>query len=216
MSGRKVEGGEFMEGIYVSDSEPKKKKRKKAKVKFILLAITIFLVGILINFVHCLKNDTEDYNMEERLYGSMMNKEDRMKAYNRAIALNDGKSANTCVYFIAEVLRMNGKKINDNICNTTEILGIMNKEGWKKERDYKKLKPGNICFTTDEKLDKNGTPTHTYIFMGWKEEGKYDYAYICDNQAKDYDGKIYHLRNILKTETVKGNSKEPFSFFIYK
>ena len=206
-----------MEGIYASNTKLKKKRRKAVRVKFVLLATTLFISAVLIHFVQGLKNEeASDYMLEERLYSSMMDKENRLKAYNRAVELNGGSSANTCVYFIAEVLRMNGKKINDNICNTTEILSIMKEKGWKKEYDYKKLKPGNICFTTDEKLNKYGTPTHTYIFMRWKEEGKYDYAYICDNQAKDYDGKVYHLRNIVKIETVKGNAKEPFSFFVYK
>jgi len=206
-----------MEGIYARNIQQKKKRRKIARVRFILLGTTLFIVAVLLYFVQGLKNEeASDYLLEEKLYSSMMSKDNRINAYNRAVDLNGGSSANTCVYFIAEVLRMNGKKIDDNICNTTEILGIMKEKGWKKEYDYKKLKPGNICFTTDEKLNKYGTPTHTYIFMGWKEEGKYDYAYICDNQAKDYEGKVYHLRNIVKVETVKGFTKEPFSFFLYK
>lgn len=200
-----------MEGIHISNAKPKKKKR--AGIKLILVGITLFFTVVLIHFV---QDRVHDYQLVGNIYSSMINNENRMKAYNRAVALNSGKTTNTCVYFLSEVLRMNGEKIDDSICNTTEILGIMKKDGWKIERDYKKLKPGNICFTTDERLDKNGTPTHTYIFMGWKKEGKYDYAYICDNQAKDYQGKIYHLRNIAKVEKVKGNTKEPFSFFIYK
>ena len=140
----------------------------------------------------------------------------RIKAYNGAIALNNGSSINSCVYFISEVLRMNDEKIADNVCNTTQILDIMKTEGFKKERDYKKLKSGDVVFTTDAMLNPMGVPTHTYIFMGWKEEGLYDYAYICDNQANDYDGKIYHLRNIVNLETKDGNTKEPFGFFMYK
>ncbi|WP_243108679.1 hypothetical protein [Clostridium rectalis] len=146
----------------------------------------------------------------------MLSKNNRIKAYNQAVSLNNGDSSNTCVYFICEVLRLNNVKINNNICNTTQILDIMKREGFKKERDYKKLKPGNICFTTDESLNKNGIPTHTYIFMGWYKEGQYDYAYICDNQAKDYDNKIYHLRNIKKAMNKNGLIKEPFSFFLYR
>lgn len=48
------------------------------------------------------------------------------------------------------------------------------------------------------------------------EEGKYDYAYICDNQAKDYEGKIYHTRNIKNIKNIKNSQKEPFSFFMHK
>jgi len=206
-----------MEGIYERNIQLKKRRRKAVTVRFILLGTTLFIVAALLYFVQDLKNEKAyDYLLEERLYSSMMSKDNRIKAYNRAVELNGGSSANTCVYFLGEVLRMNGKEIDDNICNTTEILDIMKGKGWKKEYDYKKLKPGNICFTTDEKLNKYGAPTHTYIFMGWKEEGKYDYAYICDNQAKDYEGKVYHLRNITKAENVNGFTKEPFSFFLYK
>jgi len=206
-----------MEGVYTGNVKGKKKGKRRVR-RFMLLCFTVFFAAGLIYLVQCINkgDNTSDYGLEKRLYESMMNKEDRMKAYNRGAALNGGDSANTCVYFLAEVLRMNGKKIDDNICNTSQLLDIFKKEGWKKERDYKKLKPGAICFTTDEVLNKKGIPTHTYIFMGWKEEGKYDYAYICDNQAKDYEGKIYHLRNITKVEKANGYIKEPFSFFLYK
>jgi hypothetical protein len=197
------------------------KHKKKIKIlsgKIILVFLALLIMVTTVIFIHSFSESNKMYNhdLQKEIYNSMLNKDNRLKAYSRAVSLNQGSSANTCVYFLSEVLRMNGEKIDDNICNTTEFLGIMKRDGWKKETDYKKLQPGDICFTTDEKLNSNGTPTHTYIFMAWKDEGKYDYAYVCDNQAKDYDGKIYHLRNISKVETIKGNIKEPFSFFIYK
>lgn len=186
--------------------------------KSILVLIAILILLTTVIFIHSFSesNKLHNHDLQKKIYNSMLSKDNRLKAYSRAVSLNQGASANTCVYFLSEVLRMNGEKIDDNICNTTGLLGIMKKEGWKTESDYKKLQPGDICFTTDEKFNSNGIPTHTYIFMTWKDEGKYDYAYVCDNQAKDYDGKIYHLRNISKGETINGNIKEPFSFFIYK
>jgi hypothetical protein len=50
--------------------------------------------------------------------------------------------------------------------------------------------------------------------MGWVKEGSYDNAYICDNQAKDYDNEIYHIRNIKDRANVNGITKDAFSFFL--
>lgn len=52
--------------------------------------------------------------------------------------------------------------------------------------------------------------------MAWVKEGNYDYAYICDNQAKDYENKIYHIRNIKNVDKANGYSKDAFSFFMEK
>ncbi|MCS4464378.1 hypothetical protein JTT01_10555 [Clostridium botulinum] len=70
----------------------------------------------------------------------MMIKENRLKAYSRSIKLNKGSSSNTCVYFIAEVLRINGENIDDNVCNTNQLLQIMKKMVGK-GKDYKNLNP---------------------------------------------------------------------------
>ena len=98
--------------------------------------------------------------------------------------------------------------------NISQIILLLKKEGMEKQRDYENLKPGDICFTTDGDGDKNGIPTHTYIFMKWVKAGNYDYAYICDNQAKDYDGKVYHIRNINVIDKSNGFDKDAFAFFM--
>lgn len=211
-----------MESMYNNKQVYKRKKFKKGNIKinrfkYRIIVLTLIIITALIYFSSNLMNNKDyNYKLGEKIYKSMNDKQTRTKAYVSAIYLNGGYSENTCVYFLSEVLRMNGEKIDVNVCNTTTILDIMKREGWRIERNYKKLKPGDICFTTDESLNKNGTPTHAYIFMGWQKKGNYDYAYICDNQAKDYNGKIYHLRNIAKTENKGKNVKEPFSFFMYK
>jgi tetratricopeptide (TPR) repeat protein len=189
-----------------------------SSIKYILIASALlFFIPLLYVELNFNSNDkVNSSELERKLYYSMSKKDSRIKAFNRAIVLNNGKSINTCVYFLAEALRMNGENIDDNVCNTSQLLDIMKKEGFEKEKNYKKLKPGNICFTTDERLTAMGAPTHTFIFMGWKEQGLYDYAYICDTQANEYNGNLYHLRNITKVESVNGNTKEPFSFFMYK
>lgn len=207
-----------MKTIAVANVKKRKKESKLSSMKYVLIAFTLlFFIPLLYLEQHYNFNDKVPYSkLTENIYDSMTKKDNRIKAYNRAISLNNESATNSCVYFLSEVLRMNDEKIADNVCNTTQILDIMKNEGYKKERDYKKLKPGNIVFTTDERLNPLGVPTHTYIFMGWKEEGLYDYAYICDNQANDYDGNIYHLRNIAKLDNIDGNAKEPFAFFVYK
>ncbi|WP_286161337.1 hypothetical protein [Clostridium sp. KNHs214] len=211
-----------MEGMCNDNQIYKRKKLKKRNIKinrfkYKIMFLTLLIIILLIYFSSNLMNDKNyNYKLGKKIYTSMNDKQNRTKAYVSAVYLNGGYSENTCVYFLAEVLRMSGEKIDVSVCNTAKILDIMKRDGWKIERNYKKLKPGDICFTTDELLNKNGTPTHTYIFMGWKKEGNYDYAYICDNQAKDYNGKIYHLRNITKAEKMGKNVKEPFSFFMYK
>lgn len=199
-------------------AEYRTKAKKRRKIRFL---VTISLLIISYPLISSLKNSNiykifKNRNINSDLYNSMKDTSSRERVYSEAIKLNNGSSSNTCVYFIAEALRMNGENVDYSVCNTSQLLSLMKKDGWKKEYDYKKLKPGDICFTTDEKLNKKGIPTHTYIFMGWRDENKYEYAYICDNQAKDYKGKIYHLRNITITENVNGNQKEPFNFFLYR
>lgn len=195
----------------------KKKKSRLISIRFLIILILAFIALSNYLITHMIfKSNNYNYKISEDIHSFLTNSQNRIDAYDRAVSLNGGASANTCVYFISEVLRMNGEKIDQSICNTSQLLDIMKKEGWKVDRDYKNLKPGDICFTTDEALNKGGIPTHTYVFMGWKNPGRYDYAYICDNQAKDYNGKVYHIRNITKVETVKGNVKEPFSFFMYR
>jgi hypothetical protein len=150
----------------------------------------------------------------KRIYSYMKDKNHQKEVYEAGIALNGGKSANTCVYFLSEVLRRNGIDIPMQTANTSQMLSILNGMGWEKDTDYKNLKPGDIGFTTDANGNKNGIPTHTYIFMGWVEEGNYDYAYIVDNQAKDYDNQIYHISNIKNVGEANGYTKEAFSFFM--
>ncbi|AWZ48916.1 hypothetical protein C3495_08870 [Clostridiaceae bacterium 14S0207] len=192
---------------------------KKALIKknpINLLIAIIFLAFIFSNKNIFIKKIRSDNSLPEKIYNFMKYKENRIKIFNKAIALNNGSSCNTCVYFVSEVLRNNNIDIDTSTCNTHQLIDILEENNFKKEKDYKKLKPGNICFTTDEYLNTEGIPSHTYIFMGWEKENNYSYAYICDNQAKDYKNKIYHLRNIKNHEILNNKSKEPFSFFMYK
>jgi len=183
-----------------------------------LVVITLLIVGIAIII---LKNtglySQENYkHLNQNVYNFLENKGNRLEVYAAGINLNKGSSENTCVYFLAEVLRKNNFNVPQDVSNTTQIIDLLDQKGFTKQTDYRNLTPGDICFTTDASGNKEGTPTHTYIFMKWVKEGSYDYAYICDNQAKDYSGKIYHIRNIKIIAKVNGYNKDAFAFFMKK
>lgn len=150
----------------------------------------------------------------KKVYKYLDDEHNQKEVFEKAVKLNGGDSANTCVYFVAEVLRRNGIFIDESTCNTEQLINILRKKGWKKIGNYEELKPGDLCFTTDSFGNKKGMPSHTYIFMDWVEEGNFDYAYICDNQAKDYNNQIYHIRNIAIVDKANGFTKDAFSFFM--
>lgn len=177
------------------------------------LAIIVVLSVIIIQKINYDMN-VGQFQIRESIHKFMQSEKNQNDIYLAAINLNNGSSENTCVYFVSEVLRRNNFDIPKEVSNTTQIVSLLEKRGWAKDTNYKNLKPGDICFTTDSNGNKSGKPTHTYIFMGWVEEGKYDYAYICDNQAKDYNNKIYHIRNIRTEVMLNGLKKDAFSFFM--
>ena len=158
----------------------------------------------------------ENLSLTQNVYNFLEIKGNRLDVYAAGINLNKGSSENTCVYFLAEVLRKNNFNVSQDVSNTTQIIDLLDQKGFTKQTDYRNLTPGDICFTTDSSGNQDGTPTHTYIFMKWVKEGNYDYAYICDNQAKDYNGKIYHIRNIKIIAKVNGSYKDAFAFFMKK
>jgi hypothetical protein len=138
-----------------------------------------------------------------------MNDENRQSVMKRAIELHDGELSNNCVYFTSEALRRSGlDDLPEYVCNTVQLTGQLEKRAWSTSTDFSKLRPGDICFTKSY----GSGPTHTYVFMKWVDSGKYDYAYICDNQGNEYDNQIYHKRNVnFATET-----KDPTVYFMYK
>jgi hypothetical protein len=139
----------------------------------------------------------------------------RRSIAQRAMSLNRGSTSNACVYFQSEVLRRVGVNVPNTMRNIDYLLPFLYDNGWVKERDYTKLRVGDICFTTDDKGDKNGRPTHAYTFMGWVEEGSYDYAYVFDNQSITYEKKLIHARNFLEKGEIYGETKDAFSYFLY-
>ncbi|MBL4936537.1 hypothetical protein JK636_12290 [Clostridium sp. YIM B02515] len=184
------------------------------RVKFIIELIIIIVLCVVIVNKAREEFGTSNLQVRESIYKYLKSEKNQMQIYEAAMKLNNGSSQNTCVYFISEVLRNNKFQIPKETCNTGQMIALLEKEGWEKDNNYKNLKPGDICFTTDDKGNKNGVPSHTYVFMGWVKEGNYDYAYICDNQAKDYGNKVYHVRNISITANANGYKKDAFSFFM--
>lgn len=184
------------------------------KVSLIIFVLVITSIAII--FSKNIKADmqSENHFLNKNVYNFLEDVGNQKDVYAAAIELNQGSSANTCVYFIAEVLRRNNFNVPKETRNISQIIPLLADDGLKKQRDYKNLMPGDICFTTDGNGDKNGIPTHIYVFMKWVKEGNYDYAYICDNQAKDYEGKIYHIRNIKVIDRSNGFNKDAFAFFM--
>ena len=181
-----------------------------------LIVLVIVITSIALIFSKNIKANTrgENHSLNQNLYNFLENEENRKDVYGAAIELNQGSSANTCVYFISEVLRRNNLNVSKETNNIEQIIPILEDWGLEKQRNYKNLMPGDICFNTDSKGDKNGIPTHIYVFMKWVKEGSYDYAYICDNQAKDYKDNVYHIRNINIIDKSNGYDKDAFSFFM--
>lgn len=180
-----------------------------------LIIITILVAAVAVVAIDMNKKaEVKNSFKEENVYSFLQNEENRRDVYSSSIKLNRGSSANTCVYFIAEVLRKNNMVVPKDICNTSQIISFLDKKGWKKDNNYKNLVPGDICFTTDGFGNKKGIPTHTYVFMKWVKENNYDYAYICDNQAKDYKNQVYHIRNISVKAKTNGFNKDTFAFFM--
>lgn len=190
---------------------------KKVRVNKVKLFFRIFIIiaAIFLFFNDTISkiNSQSVYSMKNA-YEYLMVEENRIDTFSAAINLNDDKSENACVYFVSEVLRRNNFTVPEKTCNTSQLITLLEKRGWSKFRDYKELKLGDVCFTTDAEGNKNGTPTHTYVFMGWVKEGSYEYAYICDNQAKDYKNKVLHIRNIKNVDKANGFTKDAFSFFM--
>ncbi|MGH4140274.1 hypothetical protein [Clostridium sp.] len=184
------------------------------KVKLILFVIVITSIAII--FSKNIKSNVraENLSLNKDVYNFLQDKGNRIEVYNVAVELNKGSSENTCVYFLSEVLRKNNFEVPQETSNTEQLLSLLSENGFKKQSNYKKLIPGDICFTTDANGEQSNFPTHTYIFMKWVKEGDYDYAYVCDNQAKDYKGKIYHIRNINVVAMANGFDKDAFAFFM--
>lgn len=159
--------------------------------------------------------DTSDSSIKplvtpNKIYEYLDVEENRTNVLNKAVDLNAGSKNGITVYLLSEILRSNSINIPEGTSTTNQLVDDLTSMDWKKNTDFTKLEKGDICFTTDipEKPDE---PSHAYVFMGWIEDGKTDYANICDGQVQEYDA-ILHERNI----SIATNQKDKFSFFLRK
>lgn len=144
-------------------------------------------------------------SLQYKLYYYMLNIDNEVSVHNRAVALHSGVTVNNCVYFQSEALRRMGLNISDSMANVVQFSNLLPKLGFKKDTNIQNLKPGDIVITEGY--------THTYTFMGWVNPGKYDYAYVVDNQARLFGGQVYHVRKIDTSDPIK--STEAMAFFMY-
>lgn len=139
------------------------------------------------------------------LYYYMLNPDNQVSVHNRAVALHSGINNNNCVYFQSEVLRRMGFNISNSMANVVQFSNLLPKLGFKKDTNIANLKPGDIVFTQGN--------THVYGFMGWVNPGKYDYAYVVDNQAWGFNGQVYHVRIIDTYDPLQAT--DAMAFFMY-
>jgi hypothetical protein len=162
-----------------------------------------------------IKNSTIDNTkkpvvFQEKIYEYLNVEANRKDILNKSIELNKGSKTGVTVYLLSEVLRSNGIAIPVGTSTVKKLKADLTAMDWKKNTDFNKLEKGDICFTTDVPK-KPGVPSHAYVFMGWVEDGKTDYANICDGQIQK-NGDILHKRNI----SISVSGKDKFSFFLRK
>lgn len=144
-------------------------------------------------------------SVQYNLYYYMLSINNEVSVNNRAVALHSGITSNNCVYFQAEELRRMGFKISNSMANVVQFSSLLPKLGFKKDTNIRNLKPGDIVITQGY--------AHTYAFMGWVNPGRYDYAYVVDNQATEFAGQVYHVRKIDTYDPVQDTYA--MAFFMY-
>ncbi len=122
---------------------------------------------------------------------------------NRAVILHNGDLSNNCDYFSSEVMRRIGVAVPSSTANTGQYLYYLRTHAFIASYNIRELTAGSICFTKPGLHGYN--PTHTFVFMGWVTTGKYDLAYVADNQ-----GNSVHVRNMGVTAAT-----DAFAFFMH-
>jgi hypothetical protein len=155
-------------------------------------------------------SSTKPAETENNIYEYLNVEDNRVSALEKAVKLNNGNQTGLTVYLLAEILRDNTYDIPTNTSTVNGLLERLTSMGWKKNTDFNELEKGDLCFTTDLP-EEPGSPSHTYIFMGWVEDGKTDYANIVDGQIQEFN-KVLHKRSI----SISTPQKDKFSFFLEK
>ena len=155
-------------------------------------------------------SSTKPAETKNNIYEFLNVEKNRDSVLEKAVKLNNGNQTGLTVYLLAEILRANTYDIPTDTSTVDGLLENLTSKGWKKNTDFNELEKGDVCFTTDLP-ESPGSPSHTYIFMGWVEDGKTDYANIVDGQIKEFD-KVLHERSI----SITTPQKDKFSFFLEK
>ncbi|MCB2299012.1 hypothetical protein [Clostridium tagluense] len=155
-------------------------------------------------------NDAKSITSQEKIYGYLDVEANRTSTLKKAIALNKGTKTGVTVYLLSEILRSNDIAIPVDTSTVKQLVTDLTSMDWKKNTDLTKLQKGDICFTTDVS-GKPGVPSHAYVFMGWLEDGKTEYANVCDGQIQEYNN-ILHKRNL----SISVDETDKFSFFLRK
>ena len=177
--------------------------------RLFILYILVFLISLNSFTPKAIADARRQSKVQISLYNFLTVSTNRKSVEKAARRLNRGNHHNTCVYFTSESLRRSGFMVPKSVCNTRQLVPFLKSKGWKVSYNLHELKPGDICFTTNNVL---GSPSHAHIFMGWVKSGSIDYAYIVDNQSHDYNGNTYHIRNIRR----RLKDKDATRFFMYK
>lgn len=123
-----------------------------------------------------------------------------------------GGTDNTCVAFASEALRrmgipvpienveINGETLNISLVTLPFKIWLEENISPRKIEDANKLRPGDICFSTNEP-GYPGFPAHVYFFIEYYP-GDTGAAYVVDNQAPK------HWRNL----NYRPYKKSPFAF----
>jgi hypothetical protein len=155
-------------------------------------------------------DDIKPIKTENKIYEYLNVEANRTDLLKKAVDLNKGSQKGITIYLLSEILRLNTFDIPANTSSVEQLMKCLTSMDWKKNTDFTQLEKGDVCFTTDMPK-KPGVPSHAYVFMGWVEDGKTDYAYVCDGQVEEY-GNILHKRNI----SILTAQKDKFSFFLRK
>lgn len=151
-------------------------------------------------------------NINIKLAAFLADLDNGRKAAERALNLNGGDWHNACVYVVSEALRRVGCEIPDATNYTPVLAQKLKALGFVRLDDLTTLKPGDICFTTDESGRTDGIPTHTFVFLAWADPG---IMLVFDNQVYDYKDHI-HTRPVAQSfhEGDRNKPKEATCFFM--
>lgn len=142
----------------------------------------------------------------KNIYYYMLNSENQVSVANTATLQHAGDPSNCCALFVSELLRRMGMPIPQGTMRVTQVESRLASLGFIKDTQLGDLKPGDIVFTQGM--------THVFTFMGWVNNGQFNYAYVVDNQAYKFHSQVLHVRRL--DTNSKDKDTDAAAFFMYK